>query len=109
MIGTFVVDKLFFREKSLAAFAIQAGVFVEVDIALVIDLLQNTPDGTHMFLIRRPDEGVWCYMQMLPGIPEHGAYIIDIGAGTRVVAAGGLDYFVAMFIGSRLKTHPVAA
>jgi len=61
MVRTVAVGKLLFQIKALAADAIVAFIIPEIDIARLIDLLENELHRIYVALLRRPDEVVVRY------------------------------------------------
>ena len=109
VVGAIAVDQLLFRQIALAASAIEAAVFIEIDIPQVIYLLQNALHHGHMGRIGGADEMIGLNVEHGPGLAEDGADPVDVFPRRDILAFRRFDDLVAMFVGARLKPHRVPA
>ena len=98
MIRAFAVDQFPLRIKPLAAKTVKPLVLTEVDIAFVIDFLQDLLHHRHVVGVGGANELVVADAELRPHFLEQAADMIHIGFRGHIVVFGGLDDFVAMFV-----------
>ena len=105
MIRTATVHHLLLRIKSLAAYAVVAAVFTEVDVALIVYLLQDVLHHLYVIRVRRPDEAVVGEAQLFKGRAEHPGDAVNVGLGLDAFSFGRLHYLIAVLVGACQKVY----
>jgi len=97
-VRAFMIDQLGFRPEGLAGRAVPALVFALVDIAFVIELLENVLDGLDMVLVRGADEAVIGNIEQLPELLDPVHNVVDIGLWRDALVLGFALDLLAMLI-----------
>jgi len=108
VIGTQAVHQLLFHVEAFAADAVESLVVAEVDVAGVIDLLEDHPYDPDMIFIGGADEVIVVDVQFRPEGPELGADAVGIGLGIDAGLLGGLGDLVAVFVRAGHEKGPVS-
>lgn len=109
MIWTFAVHQLFLRQKAFAALAVMTGIRRKVNVALIINLLQNVLHHLDVFRVGGADEMIRRNVQQRPGVAEGGGYPVSILTRANALFLRRLDDFLAVLVRARLKAHLIAA
>ena len=108
VIGALAVDELVLALERLAADAIEAGVDVLVDVAVVVDLLEELLDEGLVSLVRRPDEVVDRRVdplrQLLPGDGD----LVDVLLRREPLLLGHARNLVGVLVDPRQEVRPLA-
>ena len=108
VVGALAVDELRLRVEALAAHAVVAAVLAEVDVARVVDLLEDVLDGLDVVFVGGADEVVVGDGKLGPEVAELGADPVGEGLGRLVVLPGRLGDLVAVLVGARHEEDVVA-
>ena len=108
VVGALAVDELGLRLERLAADAVEAGIDVLVDVAVVVDPLQEVLDEGLMTVIRRPDEEVDRRVdalgQLLPGDDD----LVDVLLGREPLLLGHARNLVGVLVDPRQEVGALA-
>ena len=102
VLGAESVFQFLFGVEALAAVAVVAAVFAEVDVALVVEALQQHLHGLLVIGIGGADEAVVLYAELGPEVAEHAGNVVHEGLRRHAGGRGGLDDLVPVFIGAGL-------
>ena len=105
MIGTKPVNQLLLCQESLAATAIETGIFVKIDIPTVVYLLQNSLHSGNMSSIGSSDKFIRLYLKKWPCILEKVADPVSIFLWCDILPGRRLGDFIAVLIGSCLEAN----
>ena len=81
MVRAFSAYQLAFRVKSFTPKTIKALIFTEIDVALIINILEDVFHHCHMGWVRCPDEIIVLDIQFGPEFSEEFAYFINVDPG----------------------------
>ncbi len=109
MIGALAVDQLLFSQKPLTPPAVMAGVFAEIDIILIINLLQECLHDSDMVGIGGADRVIRLNGKSGPGVTEGRRNPVHIFSRADPFFFRGLNDFFAMLVGAGLKTDIITA
>ena len=109
MVGALAVDELVLVLEGLAADAVEPGVDVLVDVAVVVDALQEVLDEALVALIGRPDEvvdrRVDARRQLLPRDDD----LVDVLLGREPLLRSDPRHLVRVLVDSREEVRLLAA
>ena len=103
MVWTLPIDQLPIGEKTFATDTIRALVFVVVDIALVVHLLQDASNDVGVSRFSRPKEVIVRDLQTLPRLSERCRDAIHVSLGFHTRVLGGLVDLLPVFVGAGQK------
>jgi hypothetical protein len=111
VVGTLAVDELLLGVEALAARAVQAAVAAEVDVAGVVDLLEDRLHGPHVIGVGRADEAVVGEVRLLPRAAEDPADLVGVRLRTFARGGRGLGDLVAVLVspGQEVRVVPALA
>jgi hypothetical protein len=92
------VDQFPLGVKAFAPEAIKAFVFAEIDVAGIVDTLQDRLYHCHMARVGGADEIIVGNVQLRPQFPEKAADLIHVLPRRPVLLLGGADDFVSMLV-----------
>ena len=98
MVGTLSAHQFFFHVESFTADTIETFIRTKINIARIIDFLQDETNGLHVIRIGRADEIIVGYGQLGPQAAELQADPVRVllGADSRLLCSFG--NFIAVFI-----------
>ena len=100
MVRAFVLHELLVGQKPFTAFAVKAGIASKVDVALVVDLLQDILDGFDVVRVGGTDEIVRRDGQRRPGLTKLTADSVCVLLWLYGGIGGRLGYFVPGYAGN---------
>ena len=98
MLGAQAVLQLLFRIEAFAAVAVVAAELAEIDVAGIIDLLQEALHAGLVVFVGSAHEGVVLDAQMRPQLLEQAADAVHEFLGGDALLFGGLDDLVTVFV-----------
>ena len=109
MVRTLAVDDLLLGVEALAAVAVPAAVLAEVDLARVVELLENGLHDDSVARLGRADEVVVGDAEALPGLSERQGVGVGVRLGRHAGRGGRLGHLVAVLVGAGQEIDAVTA
>ena len=104
MLGAEAVFELLLGVEAFAAVAVVAAVFAVVDVALVVEALEQDLHGLLVIGIGGADEAVVLDVELGPEIAEQAGDAVHEFLRGLACGVGGLHDLVAVFVGAGLHT-----
>ena len=98
MIRTVAIHQLFFCQETFAAPAVEASIFIKIDIAPVVDILQNFLHRSDMVAVSCPNKVIRLAVQKRPGAAKQVTDFIGILTWLNILFTRCFSDLVAMFI-----------
>ena len=108
MLRAEAVDKFLFGIEAFAARAVMAAELAEIDVAVVIDFLEELLDEAHVLRVGGAHEVVVLDIQFRPEIPEVRAYLVDKFLRAPALLRRGLGNLVTVLVGAGEEAHILA-
>ena len=108
-VGAFAVNKLGFGEEGLAGYAVPTLVFIFIDIALVVQLLEDVLNGLFVVGVGGTNEVVVGGIHAIPDTADVACHVVNVVLGGDT---GGLCQFfdlLTVFIGTGHEENVITA
>ncbi len=103
MVRAEAVHQVALQVEGLAAEAVEAAVFAEVDVAALVDPAEDLLDHLDVVRVGGADVAVVADVQVIPGLAEPGADAVHELLDRQAGLDRGFHHLVAVFIGAGLE------
>ena len=105
MVRAEAVHQVPLQVKALAAEAIEPAVLPEIDVPGVVHPLQDLGHHLHVGRIGGADVMIVADIEVVPGLPEPAADLVDELLDRQAHGGGGVHDLVAVLVGAGLEAH----